>query len=57
MLKNILMSIMILKIKTQKRKPRHTYLNRKNHKNKLKNYNQQLEDIKRKKEDMKKKIN
>lgn len=43
--------------KPRKRKPRHTYLNRKNHKNKLKNYNQQLEDIKRKekkKEDMKK---
>ena len=43
--------------KPKKRKPRHTYLNRKNHKNKLKNYNQQLEDIKRKekkKEDMKK---
>lgn len=43
--------------KPRKRKPRHAYLNRKNHKNKLKNYNQQLEDIKRKekkKEDMKK---
>ena len=40
--------------KPKKRKPRHTYLNRKNHKNKLKNYNQQLEDIKKKKEDMKK---
>lgn len=40
--------------KPRKRKPRHTYLNRKNHKNKLKNYNQQLEDIKKKKEDMKK---
>lgn len=40
--------------KLRKRKPRHTYLNRKNHKNKLKNYNQQLEDIKKKKEDMKK---
>ena len=40
--------------KPKKRKPRHTYLNRKNHKNKLKNYNQQLKDIKKKKEDMKK---
>ncbi len=43
--------------KPKKRKPRQSYINRKNHKNKLKNYNQQLEDIKRKekkKEDMKK---
>ncbi|HCM6475747.1 TPA: MobA/MobL family protein [Klebsiella pneumoniae] len=43
--------------KPKKRKPRQSYINRKNHRNKLKNYNQQLEDIKRKekkKEDMKK---
>ena len=43
--------------KPKKRKPRQSYINRKNHKNKLKTYNQQLEDIKRKekkKEDMKK---
>ena len=43
--------------KPRKRKPRQSYINRKNYKNKLKNYNQQLEDIKRKekkKEDMKK---
>lgn len=44
-------------IHPKKRKPRQSYINRKNHRNKLKNYNQQLEDIKRKekkKEDMKK---
>ncbi|HBX7143362.1 TPA: hypothetical protein MIB21_27060 [Klebsiella pneumoniae] len=43
--------------KPKKRKTRQSYINRKNHKNKLKTYNQQLEDIKRKekkKEDMKK---
>lgn len=43
--------------KPKKRKPRQSYINRKNHKNKLKTYNQQLKDIKRKekkKEDMKK---